>query len=135
MEYSPTGWVAAYEQSSPSDVAIRVVEQWNSDGEALVVDEGRARLVSATDMPSFKRLEMVGRLTAVIPSLPGWTLRIWGDEKDDESAFDEPIVAWLVNEAGYFTPVSASVNPGSEESFLSPLGSQRSAIIAPSTTT
>jgi hypothetical protein len=91
-----------------------------------VVDEESGRLVSAATQFGFQRLHRASRVVTGFPAPHGWTLRIWEDPKDNGSAFDVPIVGWLVDEDGDLIPVGHS-----SDRYLSPAGNQRSEVIPP----
>jgi hypothetical protein len=128
MDFTPTGWMARYNPTKPNAPVIRPVVAWNDEGEALVVDESRAKLVRAANFADFVRLDRCSRVVSAVPAQPGWTVKIWEDNDDDSSIFSVPIVAWLVDEEGFLTPISAS-----SDSHLEPsASSQRHEIVAPS---
>jgi hypothetical protein len=125
FDFTATGWVAVYSPNKQDPVAFRPVEAWGADGSPLVAsDKG---LVAASTFTTFLRLDQVRRVHSVIPAAPGWTLRIWNDNDDDGSTFDEPITAWIADTSGGLHPVAAS-----NDSYLEPVGPhQKSMILAP----
>jgi hypothetical protein len=127
MEFSPTGWLAYYKPTTPNGTVLRPVEAWNSEGDALVVDEARGKLVRASNIADFVRLARCSRVVAAVTAQPGWALRLWEDDHDDASVFSLPITAWLVDESGNLTPVT-----GGNDSYLGVAATtQRSEIMFP----
>ncbi|BCY10953.1 hypothetical protein L3i22_060410 [Actinoplanes sp. L3-i22] len=127
MDFSPSGWAAEFDPSeSTGQVVWRPVERWSADGDALVADERRGCLLEARALKGFKRLVSVGKVVGAVPAAPGWKLKLWDDDKDDATAYEVPIAAWIVDAGGAMSPV-----PAGSDSYLEPVLRQRSEIVAP----
>lgn len=96
-QISPTGWIARFEPRRS-----RQVERFSEAGDALVVNELTGRLVPAKDVAGFQQLEQCGRQLSVIAAAPGW--RTTGI--DDGDRWEEPVVAWFVNDSGVGQPMT-----------------------------
>lgn len=103
-DFSPTGWVAYYDPSVAPPTQ-RVVEAWNADGVALVVDDRRGQLVPARDQPGFRELLPASRIIAAVPAAPGWSVQA------DDSSWDAPVALWIVDQNGMVLPVPGLTEP------------------------
>ncbi|WP_327259799.1 hypothetical protein [Streptomyces sp. NBC_01240] len=85
----------------------RLVESWDADGRALVLDQEEGRLVAAKDRPGFLRVERYEE-PQVRGVLPGgnWRLR----KENDASRLGRPVIAFLVYDK-YVRPVSNLPSP------------------------
>lgn len=84
-----------------------LVESWDADGRALLLDQEEGRLVAAKDRPGFLRVEQYEE-PQVRGVLPGgnWRLR----KEDDASRLGRPVIAFLVYDK-YVRPVSNLPSP------------------------
>lgn len=109
MAISPTGYRAIYEPLQGSGapelpVLHRSVVQWGNDGTALVVDERGGRLVPASIIGGFVRLEPVDY--PVVGALPpdGWRIStVMGARQPD---LVEDIMGWAVHADGTLSPIT-----------------------------
>lgn len=128
-DYNRTGWIAHFDPDTTDSPFGRIehVYSWSSEGDALIVNRAYGGLVVARGQRGFEGLQQIGRIVAAVPAAPGWNLKIWGEDGDDETAFVEPIAAWLMNETGELVPMSA----GLEQSYLETCEYQRTEIQRP----
>jgi hypothetical protein len=127
MDFTPTGWAAQYDPAeSKNNVAWRPVERWSADEKALVVHERHGCLVNASDLQGFKGLVRANRVVGIVSAEPGWQLKLWEDDKDDNTAYQVPIAAWVVDAGGALIPV-----PHTSDAYLETSLNQRSEIVAP----
>jgi hypothetical protein len=86
-----------------------LVESWDDDGRAVVLDQEEGRLVVAKDRPGFRRVERYNE-PQVRGVLPGgnWRLR----KKGDPSRIGSPIIAFLIYDT-YVRPVTRLPSPNS----------------------
>lgn len=84
-----------------------LVESWDDDGRALILDQEEGRLVVANDRPGFRRVERYNE-PQVRGVLPGgnWRLR----KKDSPSRIGSPVIAFLIYDT-YVRPVTRLPSP------------------------
>ena len=102
MITSPTGWVAVF--GTGEDTRRLPVDDWNRDGEALVVNVQTGYRTIARYLDGFTGLDDAEPL--VVAALPGagWAIDYGQGEEPD------PIVGWAVNAHG----VATALGPDSD---------------------
>lgn len=101
-------YVARYKierEKGPTYYDDRPVVAWGDDGEALVVDARRGRLVSADSFSNFVGLDTEShRVVAAIPA-DGWAAVF---SHKEGTLTTDPLIAWLVRSNGSVTPAGMS---------------------------
>lgn len=104
MLLSPTGWAARYEQTRGGPDLLPV-ERFDDEGNALVVhpESGFLGPVRNISIGRFVELTRCSRTVTVLPASPGWS--VVGLRSDEDTAWTEPVIAWLVDDTGEGTPI------------------------------
>jgi hypothetical protein len=106
-EYTATGWYATFDpKKHPRRNVQNPVEAWSADGEALVLDGDKGRLVPAARVPGFEGLMPCRRIVQVVPAQPGWKVTFPPDEKINEpEPWTLPVLAWIIDDEGEAKPL------------------------------
>ncbi|MBP5942725.1 hypothetical protein [Streptomyces acidiscabies] len=87
-----------------------LVESWDADGRALILDQAEGRLVVAKDRPGFLRVERYNQ-PQVRGVLPGGNWRLRAKEgPSSHSRVGSPVIAFLVYDS-YVRPVTSLPSP------------------------
>jgi hypothetical protein len=114
MDTQPARYYAYFTDAADGedDELEVLVESWDDDGRALILDQEEGRLVVAKDRPGFLRVERYNE-PQVRGVLPGGNWRLRAKEgPSSRSRIGSPVIAFLVYDT-YVRPVTRLPSPNS----------------------